>query len=175
MNTFLSAITVMSVFAAAPAGWQLAGSDRNAYVATVERGPEGQSVAHYASKRESEGFGTLMQTVKADKYLGKRVRYSAKVKHRNVSAWAGLWMRVDGKDEAPLGFDNMENRALKGTGDWKQYEVVLDVPDTAVAIAFGILLEGQGEVWIADVNVKEVDKSVAVTSSLAPEPVLDFQ
>ena len=54
---------------------------------------------------------------------------------------------------------------------------MLDVPENAVQIAFGILLSGEGKVWIADIGFQPVDKSVPVTSSTAMNPApknLDF-
>ena len=55
-----------------------------------------------------------------------------------VKGWAGLWMRVDGKEKTGIAFDNMANRSIKGTTDWKTYEVVLDVPDDAEEIFFEV-------------------------------------
>ena len=37
-----------------------------------------------------------MQTFKADAFRGERVRMSGYVRSKEVSDWAGLWMRVDG-------------------------------------------------------------------------------
>ena len=52
-------------------------------------------------------------------------------------------MRLDG-DKHLLGFDNMDDRAVKGTTDWKQFEFVLDVPTGAVNVLFGNLISGKG-------------------------------
>ena len=46
------------------------------------------------------GFGTLMQAFQGRQYRGKRVRMTAIVKAQAVQNWAGLWMRVDGKNSA---------------------------------------------------------------------------
>jgi len=42
-------------------------------------------------------------------------------------------MRID-KETTQLAFDNMENRAIKGTTDWLKYDVVLDIPKDAPGI-----------------------------------------
>ena len=79
-------------------------------------------------------------------------------------------MRVDGPEEGKsLRFDNMQSRPIKGTTDWHQYEVVLDVPSESVNIAFGILLYGKGQAWLSDVQFDEVGLEVAVTSREYPE------
>ena len=60
-------------------------------------------------------------------------------------------MRVDDSPQT-VEFDNMQDRPLKGTGGWKKFEVVLDVPQDASGIFFlrscffGVLLDNAGEV-----------------------------
>ena len=103
-----------------------------------------------------------MQGIKADDYRGKRVRLSGYVKGENIAQYAGLWLRVDGAGYS-LNFDNMSNRPIKGTTDWKKYEVVLDVPEESIAIAFGILLRGEGQVWIDDLQLEVVGQDMPTT------------
>lgn len=68
---------------------------------------------------EAKGFGTLTQWFRADEYRGKRLRMTAYVRTSGVERWAGLWMRIDGKEKTGLAFDNMMRRPVKGTTDWK--------------------------------------------------------
>jgi hypothetical protein len=58
----------------------------------------------------------------------------------------------------------MGNRPIKGTTDWKRYEVVLDVADQATAVAFGILLTGKGSVEVDTFRIEVVDASVPTTT-----------
>jgi hypothetical protein len=82
--------------------------------------------------------------------------------------WAGLWLRVDGSDpNRSLAFDNMQSRPIKGTSGWSQCQIVLDVAPDAKDIAFGILLDGQGGVWLDDINFEIVDLSVPTTGMRA--------
>ena len=74
-------------------------------------------------------------------------------------------MRVDGEGGKVLSFDNMQNRQIQGTRDWKQYEVVLDVPAESVGIYFGILLVGKGQVWLSQVQFEVVGTDVPTTRS----------
>ncbi len=151
--------------AAVPEGWYLAGSNPDDYEAGVD-----SQVIHNshpsaylkAKRRTAEGFGTLMQDVSAAKYAGKRVRFNAFVKGQGVQGWAGLWMRVD-KGTGTVAFDNMENRPIKGTADWRSYDVVLDVSPDATGIFFGVLLSGPGTVWLNSVKVEVVGSDVPVT------------
>tara|TARA_R110000787_G_scaffold60220_13_gene136636 strand:- start:17774 stop:17980 length:207 start_codon:yes stop_codon:yes gene_type:complete len=41
----------------------------------------------------------------------------------------------------------MHDNKILGTTDWTYYEFILNVPKKTSLIAFGALLEGNGEVW----------------------------
>jgi hypothetical protein len=45
-------------------------------------------------------------------------------------------MRVD-KESKHVAFDNMHDRPITGSSDWKKYDVVLDVPQDSTGISFG--------------------------------------
>ncbi len=106
-----------------------------------------------------------MQEVKSSPFKGKRVRFSAWVKTENAAEWSGLWMRVD-KGQRSIAFDNMLDRPIKGTTEWKQYEVVLDVDTSSTDIAFGLLLIGTGKTWIDNVKIETVNNDVPVTCAI---------
>ena len=182
----LSVLTAIGQSSDPPAGWILAGSSPADYITRTDPQEHhtGRSSGHLRSRseaaQEGDKFGTLMQSFKADAYLGKRIRLSAHVKVRDVLDWAGLWMRIDGPKNEVLGFDNMQDRPLRGTlTGWNPVFVVLDVPNNAGDIAFGILVAGHGETWIDDVTLEVVDTSVPVTGSASATTAtpqnLDFE
>ncbi len=147
--------------------WFMAGSHPKDYEHGIDTNTtyEGKNVAYLKSVVDhAAGFGTLMQMFKADDYRNKRMRLSAAVKSAGIEDWAGLWMRIDGPAQRSIGFDNMQNRPIKGTTDWQKYEVVLDVPPESVNIAFGILLDGKGQAWLSQVQFEEVGVDVPTTS-----------
>jgi hypothetical protein len=110
------------------------------------------------------GFGTLAQMMRPGKYLDKRVRMTGYLKSKDAIGWAGFWFRVDQSgSQALLSFDNMEDRPIKGTTNWKQYEIVLDVPYAASNLVYGALISGTGQIWIDKVNFEVVDTSVRTT------------
>lgn len=159
------ALCGFSLVAKPPAGWFSAGSKPADY--DISTDPASQYMGLPSVRLKSitpaiKGFGTMMQSMSADQYHGKRIRFSAFVRSEAIEAWAGLWLRVDkGKDS--VAFDNMQSRAIKGTSEWKNYQVVLDVPEDATGIAFGILLDGTGSAWINGAKFEVVDNSVPVT------------
>jgi hypothetical protein len=133
---------------------------------------EGIRSAFLRSRTETpNGYGTFMQAFGAQDFRGKRLRFSAAVRVKDVEGWAGLWMRVEGADpKQPLGFDNMQSRALVGTLGCKRVDVVLDVPMEATTIMAGLLLSGTGQAWLDGVRFEVVDHSVPVTDLLAARP-----
>ncbi len=154
-----------ALVAAVPQGWYLAGSNRQGYESDTDAQAayNGSPSAYLKAKKpDVEGFGTLMQNFRADKYFGMRVRFSAFVKAEGVARWAGLWMRID-KGSKSVAFDNMQNRLIKGTTGWRRYEVVLDVPQDSTGIFFGILLDGPGTVWLNSVKFEVVGTDVPTT------------
>jgi erythromycin esterase-like protein len=87
--------------------------------------------------------------------VGKHVVFSGYIKTQEVSqGFAALWLRVDGKEaNRPLVFDNMEDRAAKGTTPWRYYEISVDVPTNATNINFGLLHSGDGTAWFGSLKL----------------------
>ena len=152
-----------------PTGWFAAGSKPKSYEMGIDKGAgkDGKNAATIKSiDKKIEGFGTLMQQSKPDKYLGKRIRMTGFVKSENVSTWAGLWFRVDqAGSQQSLSFDNMGDRPIKGTTGWTKYEIVLDVPSNASLIAYGALMDGTGQIWFDNITIEIVDDNVPTTGS----------
>jgi AraC family transcriptional regulator len=133
----------------------------------------GKSSARISNKGGSvDNFGTLMQAIEADKYRGKRLRLSGWLRAENAKS-AQMWMRVHTSPTLIVGFDNMDNRPIRGNSEWQRYDLVLDVPKNATYIAFGALLFGSGTIWIDDFELNTVDGYVSSTNMLTPEDVQD--
>jgi hypothetical protein len=150
--------------ASPPKGWLIAGSAPGNYDIGVTAGSRhpGDKNAFIRARTNSSGFGTLMQTISANAYHGKRVRLSGFLRTQDAGK-AQLWMRVDGFARRIIGFDNMDDRALRGDNDWQRYAIVLDVPNDAADIAFGFLLSGNGEVLADGLRLETVGLDVPLT------------
>jgi beta-lactamase regulating signal transducer with metallopeptidase domain len=99
----------------APNGWFMAGSKPANYQTGVDRAMVENGLPSAFLKSAvptTDGFGTLMQTISASEYAGKRVRLRAWVRSQDVSDWAGVWLRVD-RGNTMVAFDNMQNRPIK--------------------------------------------------------------
>lgn len=168
---FMSGIHASSKSYDLPSGWSRVGSLPKSYDMGIEKGSgkDGGNAGTIKSIDKSiDGFGSLMQYSSAADFKGKRVKMTGYMKTKDVSNWAGFWLRVDQRgSEKSLAFDNMhdglENRSITGTTDWKKYEIVLDVPYNADYLAFGALEAGTGQIWFDNIVFEIVDSSVPVT------------
>jgi hypothetical protein len=146
-------------------GWFPAGSHPKEYQMGIT-GDQKHSGSHsamikYTATTDPSGFGTFMQMHKPGSFAGKKIKMTGYVKSENVSSWAGMWCRVDdanGKES--LDFDNMQDRAIKGTTDWTKYEIIMNVPKEAGAIAYGVLLSGKGTIYFDDISFQVIGDAV---------------
>ncbi len=136
-------------------GWFPAGSHPKDYkmeiTDKVKRSGSSSAMIKFTSDKESDGFGTFMQMHKPGAWAGKKIKLTGYLKSENVKNWTGMWCRVDaasGKES--FDFDNMGDRPIKGTTDWTKYEITVNVPSDAAAVAYGVLLNGDGTVYFDD-------------------------
>jgi hypothetical protein len=151
-----------------PLNWFKSGHDPAAFAAGTDRQIKhggAQSAIVQSKTHNAFKWTTLMQTASAQGFAGKRVRLRGYVKADKVVGWSGLWLRADGEgeDRRNLAFDNMMDRPILGTKDWKPYDVVLDIPKEATGLAYGLILSGMGTAWIDDVTIEAVGADVPVT------------
>lgn len=150
-------------------GWALTGTRPDAYEVRCDEVFTDCAIPILrtrAFKSEPFGMGSLTHSESAEPWRGHRVEVRAELRPGAVDGWAGLWMRVDGPDGKVLAFDNMQNRALRGTSAFQWYSVVLDVPEEAVSLTFGVMLHGPGAVFIRELKFDEVERTVSSTDLL---------
>ena len=163
------ALSAITLCAAIPRGWYITGSNPHDYETGLDDTQHnGHRVAYLKSLSATPtGFATLMQDFRANRYLGTRVRLRADVRADQVVDRAFIWMRVDKADSdfsRMLAFDNMDGRTLKGTTDWQNCQVVLDVAPDATNINFGVTLRGPGDVSISNISLESVGQDIPVTA-----------
>jgi hypothetical protein len=158
------AIAVVS--AEAPNGWRKSGNQPDAYEIGIDTAMShgGKASGYIKSVASVEaGFGTMMQTISADQYRGKKVRMSAFMKTSGANEGAFLWLRIDSTESSLM--DNMNDRKVRGSEGWRLYELVLPVSESAVGIAFGLGLSGDGQAWIDDVRLEVVSAATPRTGN----------
>lgn len=106
-------------------------------------------------------FGNVLQVIDARPYRGKRVRFTGWARARSVFAdWlristsrAQAWLRVD-RSLGTIGFlDSMQDRPIRSR-NWTPFEIVGDCAKDAEHISFGMILQGNGNAWLDDVQIE---------------------
>lgn len=173
MNRLSGIVVVIAVMILAPAtlradvglvnGWFFADKASPDYEVGTGRAPgeTGKPSAFLRAKSPNPAkSGVFMQMIRADAYVGKRMRLRVRLKTIDAGT-AFVWMgTMDSFSHVMLGGDNGA-----GTTDWQQYDVVTDVTEKSTTLQFGVTLQGKGAVWMDSFSLDEVSKDVPVTRS----------
>lgn len=87
------------------------------------------------------------------KYAGKEITIKVWMKSEDMKGSLALMLAVYDADGNTLQFENLQNKKLKGTKDWKQYSVTLPLAAQAQLIHLGPILIGKGKLWADDVEL----------------------
>jgi hypothetical protein len=119
---------------------------------------------------------TLRQTIKADDYRGKQLRFSGEVKAEQVDKQGGLYIRTDvirwGYLNEQFGVEQpgdpsievnrpgekVPQHLVQGTRDWMRCEATVPVAEDAVFIRFGLVLYGKGQIWLANAQLEVMEQ-----------------
>lgn len=174
----LAAVTLFSLCARADSGvslrgWKVGGTTPDNYGIALDRNHriEGASSVRMASLAQRPlGFVTLVQSISAEVFRGKRVRFATHIRSEGVTDYSGLWFRVEDAAGSVLAFDDMKKRSVKGDTDWHVESTVLDVPADAAVLIYGSVLQGAGAIWIDNASFEAVDVDVPTTGeSVMPQ------
>lgn len=98
--------------------------------------------------------------IATDKEIKFKLTASVKVVTKDSTAWAGLWVRVDNKDDESGFFDNMGDRPIKSS-EWKEYSINGIINPNSKELFFGGLSLYDGDFYFDDFNLFfEDDKGV---------------
>jgi erythromycin esterase len=109
-----------------------------------------------------EAFGLVGQRIEAAAYRGNRVRFRAAVRTdvTEPGNQAYLWLHVTKEWAFPAStafYDDMSDRPITHS-EWREYEIVGEVPADAERIDYGMALVGDGRAWIDAVSVEVVQE-----------------
>jgi erythromycin esterase-like protein len=99
------------------------------------------------------GFTSATGAFPAEKAAGKKLKFSCWIRTEGVTGYAGGWWRCD-TPTGVNGFDNMQEKQIKGTTEWARHEFTIDVPKDTQNINFGFILSGDGAAWFDDVEIE---------------------
>lgn len=146
-----------------PPNWSMMGQNPDKFTAGVDTSPEGHGAKFLRNKTgDTTAWASLIQSIQAQRYVGQRVRFRARLRTRNLSNWAGLWMSVNDKNGNTLAFFNTQAKPIKGSTGWQERSIVLDVPADAAVISFGAIGAGTGQAWMEPLAFETVGRDVPV-------------
>jgi beta-lactamase regulating signal transducer with metallopeptidase domain len=109
----------------------------------------------------------LAQEILATAYLGKRIEFKAFVKTSGAMRGAAV-VSLPGGGQFRTEMDPRKPAA--DSAGWHEVTTVVDVPETATRIMFGLEAIGAGKAWFSNCSLSVVDpKSVPLTPS-TPQP-----
>jgi C-terminal processing protease CtpA/Prc len=144
-----------------PTGWQIPhSSDFQIQVDSTihQQGKYSLEIQKISTKATFGAFSTTLPAVKGTGTI-KLVGY---LKTEDVAnGFAGLWMRLEDNHGTVYSFDNMSDRGVKGTTDWKAYTIEFRYYERqAGKIVIGGLLAGDGKAWIDNLQVFVNDQPI---------------
>ena len=158
--------------------WGLRGSAPLDFVVTLDRETHtsGEASAMITASRESRGYATMFQSSAAESVRGKRVEFSVDLRTRGATRGANLLLRAEDEHGITVAFDNMWmsygaerrpdqliNRGVTGDSDWSTQHVVVEIPDSARVVTYGVSLDGGGKAWIDNARIEVVTRDMAIT------------
>jgi hypothetical protein len=169
--------------------WGLRGSAPRDFVVSLDRDvrTSGDASALISSQRKTDGYVTMFQTAGAAPVRGKRVEFSADVRTRGVIGGANLLLRAEDANGNTVAFDNMQTSygadrrpdrlvdlGVKGDTEWSTQRVVVDIPDEARVITYGVSVFRGGNAWIDNARIEVVSDDIETTAidiRSSPQPV----
>jgi len=118
----------------------------------------GHATARIESHVANESAALVRFERNVEEYRGKTIRLRAMIKSLNVTAGAGIFAKT-GHFDAQRRFTETATKAalpVRGTKNWMNYTVTLNVPSDADWIEHGIRFDGTGTIWIDDIALEVV-------------------
>jgi len=121
----------------------------------------------YVGRESAQGHwsGELIQFIAADPHRNRRVRFSVYLKTSEVQS-AYIFFAVHSPDSA-IAYANNNPQALHENTDWTLCQLTLDIAENSRNLDFGVILSGQGRLWIDDGTLEIVNASIASNDLIA--------
>jgi len=168
---------------AAPPGWDLKlPSECSCTVVAGETATGERAALVDLSAAEFHETTSVLQSIDAGPWHGKRLRYRAAVKTVPVGDGTGqpIWWlscRIerpkDGDGKAQLGASDAGKVNPIKDEDWSYHELVVDVAVDATRVTFGLKVLGKAKVWIDDVSLSSVGSTVELTAATGNASLAD--
>jgi hypothetical protein len=96
-------------------------------------------------------------------YHGKRIRFSAYVKCKDLANWGSIWLFTADFKERVYATDDIAGGPIMKTTDWTRLEIVCDVDPQVETIRAGVHMRGKGQIWMDSPQIEIVPNTVPIT------------
>jgi hypothetical protein len=163
-------------FEADPAGRTLTGWGSNNATTTLDDQVvhSGKWSARIERKAGAAGaFGGISKMLPMD-FGGAMIELHGFLRSEDVTDYVGMWLRLDGEGNKPLGFDTTQPLQVKGTTEWKEYTIKVPASKDGQQLFFGVFVAGTGKVWADDLRLLVDGKPVWEAPKVErPKTVID--
>jgi RNA polymerase sigma factor (sigma-70 family) len=131
---------------------------------TITEDPQAQHDGHVSTVISSntapeKGQGFYVRDDRsAAQYVGRRIRIRAWIKSQDLQKGSGLFCLAyggrNGANKMLAADDQQAHLPVKGTTDWKQYEITMTVPQDTQTLEMGFVLNGKGKIWVDTQNLQ---------------------
>jgi C-terminal processing protease CtpA/Prc len=149
--------------ASQPLGWSIRTDNSGSYLSEVDSNikKSGKYSIRIEKVKEADPFWAFNFPIK-NIYDVDSITLSGYIKTENVkSGFAALWARVDNASGKSISMDNMSQRGVKGTNDWKKVSLTIAYDSkNAAQLSVGGLLLGDGKAWFDQLEITANGKSI---------------
>jgi hypothetical protein len=152
-----------------PANWSFVTAQPKIYRTGYDKVANSQtprSLVIRSLNSSAEGFAGLGQKCDATPYRGQRVRISVWIKTDGVNGYAQFSFSVKDQAGARLA---VGGDGVGGSRYWRQYAAVVDVPEEAATLFYGMALNGAGKAWFNDLQIDVVPNTVKLQQWQLPD------
>lgn len=146
-----------------PLGWSIRTDNSGSYISEVDSNIKrgGKYSIRIEKVKEAYPFWAFNFPIKTI-YDVDSITLSGYIKTENVkSGFAALWARVDNASGKSISMDNMSQRGVKGTNDWKKVSLTIAYDSkNAAQLSVGGLLLGDGKAWFDQLEITANGKSI---------------
>lgn len=146
-----------------PVGWSLFYGSQGQLSHIFER-QQGVAVL------ESEGEYTAFEQSFNHSFAGKEITLTGRIKTKDVTESAVLWMRLDDEVGKMVSYQNTESDPIAGNQPWRTISLTLSLDNDAHSVSLGGMVMGKGTAWFDDF-VLTVDGKDAKQVKLKAKPV----
>lgn len=127
--------------------WKLGGGTHEFVMEATGRAtdPKGAALSLRSTSNLAGTSGSIMASLPANTLRGRRVTLSAELQVGSGRG-AGLLIRTDSDTTVALTLENSLADPVRLEDGWRARSVSIPIPDNATVLAFGILLQGTGNV-----------------------------